>query len=274
LLLSVIMPVRGAARTVQLALRSVLLALPRNSEVLVFLDGLLDEDLMAVSSIQDPRIRILGSQEAYGVAVALNALLDEAKGEFIARMDADDISLPWRFSHQIRKVRAGVDFHFMTAIVFGKKLRPFPVLPQVLSPMSDLELKRALTFMNPCVHPSLMARKSALAGLRYQSHAQEDLDLWLRAALSNFRMERSRIPGLLYRFHSKQVTASSAWSEMAKKESHISELRLKLFNALPSNEFGSIEMLRASLLRENLLLRLEFGGLPHWLKRWKNRGRA
>jgi glycosyltransferase involved in cell wall biosynthesis len=212
-LVSVIMPAHNAAKTIRKAIQSTLIALPRNSELLVFIDGCSDETERIVAGFEDPRIKVIVSEVNVGVAAALNTMIQSAVGEFIARMDADDICLPYRFRLQLREIRKRKsDFVFSNAILFGRSLTPLGVLPQFPFRLTGESVKFALVFGNPFVHPTMLARASALERLGgYRKLPAEDYDLWIRASKEGLRMSRTNAYGILYRVHSSQLTQQKSW---------------------------------------------------------------
>src|SRR3954454_19608950 len=98
-LVTVLMPMRNAARFVGAALRSVLEQPNVNLEIVVIDDGSTDESADAGARFKDKRIRIIEGPRR-GIAAAFNAGLDAARGEIIARCDADDHYPPGRLAQQ------------------------------------------------------------------------------------------------------------------------------------------------------------------------------
>jgi serine acetyltransferase len=205
--LSVIVPAYNAAGTVGPALRSTLRALPRDAEVVVLDDGSADRTADVARSTGDPRVRVL-SRPNRGVAATLNDLLDATDSQYVARMDADDIVLPRRFHRQLQAVQDGVDVAFTTVVSWGSGL---PVLPRP-SRIAAEEFGLMLLLTNPVAHSTLLARRSAISDAGgYRELPTEDYDLWLRMAARGVRMARLALPGLAYRVHPGQVTASAQW---------------------------------------------------------------
>lgn len=205
--LSVIVPAYNAVDTISSALRSTLSALPRDAEVVVLDDGSADGTALKAGRLDDPRLRVI-SRPNRGVAATLNDLLDATDSELVARMDADDLVLPGRFRRQLRSITDGADAVFTTVVSWGSGL-PKPPRPSVIGPD---EFGLSLLLSNPVAHSTLLARRSAIeeAG-RYRELPTEDYDLWLRMAARGARMVRLGLPGLAYRVHAGQVTASAKW---------------------------------------------------------------
>lgn len=217
MLLSVLLPARDAATTIEHAVSSTLRALPSDAELLVLDDGSKDNTAALVRGFADPRVKLFTSSESSGLANGLNALLDEAQGTLVSRMDADDVTLPGRFQTQIRQLKMGVDVTFGGVIHFGEKLRfPYPSPPLSISPNA---FATALLIANPVAHSTMTARRGALASLGgYRDCTAEDYDLWIRAAQSGLRLNRIARPVIALRRHHRQVTAAPNWSSRALRD--------------------------------------------------------
>lgn len=229
-LISVILPAHNAEATIRSALKSTLRALPKNAELLVFLDACTDSTKAQVESLPDTRIRLIESEVNVGVAAGLNILLAEAKGTFVARMDADDLCLPWRFRIQLRKQKqTNADFVFTNAILFGSQLKPFGFLAQLPFGIKREQANLALIFANPFVHPAMLAKRSVMNDLGgYNKSASEDYELWIRAAMAGKSLVRTRSYGLLYRVHAKQLTQQGHWQATKKSDEVLASAQRKL----------------------------------------------
>lgn len=194
-------------------------------ELIIVDDASTDRTSEYLATIDDARVSIIRNESNQGVASSLNRALEEVQNELVARMDADDIMLPWRRNLSLRALNDGrVDFVFTTAIIFGQTLRiPLPQVPTSLA--DDGDLGRLLSSSNPFVHSTMLTRFRTLEKLNFYSITpMEDYDLWIRAALQGFRFAQVPIPCLLYRQHPSQVTKSLKWG-MASLPDSLSELR-------------------------------------------------
>lgn len=205
-LISVCMPVYNAERFVAEAVTSVLGQTRRDFELLILDDGSTDGSLAILKrhAEADPRIR-LTSRPNRGLAATLNELVDQARGEFIARMDSDDISLPERFERQVRYLQAHPDCLVVgcQALVIDTDGDPLCVWFQGQTHEElDAQNLRVDRQASLC-HPSVMMRRGAVLEVGKYSEQWlhgEDLDLWLRLA------ERGRLGNLpevliKYRLH-------------------------------------------------------------------------
>ena len=98
-LISVVMSVYNADRYLRESVKSILDQSFDNFEFIIINDGSTDSSMKILQSFSDPRIRLI-TQENKGIAASLNEAISLARGRFIARMDADDISLPNRLSQK------------------------------------------------------------------------------------------------------------------------------------------------------------------------------
>lgn len=98
--LSVVLPVYNASEFIEASIESILNQSFKNFELIVINDGSKDNSLEIIKKFDDKRI-VLVDQENKGLAKTLNIGLKLSQGEYIARMDADDICLPNRFEKQV-----------------------------------------------------------------------------------------------------------------------------------------------------------------------------
>lgn len=220
-LISVLLPVHNGLRHLPSALRSVLGQTHRNLEVLVIDDGSTDGSGEWVSRVGDPRIRLIRHREPLGVARALNAGLAAASGPWVARMDADDISLPRRFAKQVKYLREHPE-----VVAVGTRIRYFggPLGMIDVRPDTASVCTASLVFGTPLVHPSVMMRRAALTSGNLQYRAEfsrsEDYDLWVRLAETG---QLANLPEVLlrYRLHGQSVSAKHGGDMAAQQRSII-----------------------------------------------------
>lgn len=184
---SVLMPVYNAARYLGAAVQSILAQTWRDFELIAIDDGSTDESRRILESLaaQDPRL-VIRSRPNTGIVGALNEGLALARGEFIARMDADDEAAPTRLAAQVARLRLetgivalGSAVTFMDAA--GHPVKAFP------RPLGHDAIERALLAGDggAMIHPAVTFRASALrqvGGYRQQANYVEDFDLFLRLA--------------------------------------------------------------------------------------------
>lgn len=217
ILVSVIMPVFNAEKFVGEAVESILSQSFGEFELIVIDDGSTDSSLSILKSfeINDPRLRLI-SRENRGLIATLNEGIFEAQGEWIARMDADDISLTNRLEKQLLWLeKTGADIAGTWVKFFGSMDRRIWKGYQ-----TDESIKAEMLFKCPFVHPSVMMRAELAKQLKYDLVADksEDYDLWVRAALEGWKMTNVPEVLLYYRKHHNQVSVTSANLQLANSE--------------------------------------------------------
>ena len=130
---------------------------------------------------QEPRVRLISLRKKWDLASKLNACLREAKGQYIARMDDDDVSLPQRFTKQVEALETHDSVGFVGSNVILRRTgvrcgeRQFPEFPAV----------QDFYFTQPFIHPTLLFRREVLETVGGYSESPqqilcEDYDLLLR----------------------------------------------------------------------------------------------
>jgi len=218
------------------AIQSVLNQTFTDFEFIIINDGSVDETAQVIERYQrlDGRIRAY-EQPNRGLVVALNRGLELVRGEYVARMDADDISVPERVAAQV----AFMDAHPEVGIC-GTWIETFGSGGTVVRryPDDDATIRSWLLFESVLAHPSIVMRRELLAkaGLSYDAgsvHA-EDYDLWVRAAR---HMALANIPEALlrYRLHPQQVVQKHEAVKLASVKL-IRLAQLECLGIRPTNE--------------------------------------
>jgi len=187
-----------------------------------------------IGEISDSRLQLFYEEQGQGIAQALNILGRKASGEFIARMDQDDICLKSRFNRQLRAMhKFNSDFVFSNALLFGRQIRPFGLIPQLPFGLKPRVSNLMLPLQNPFIHPTMLARRSVLEKLNYyQESVAEDYDLWIRAASQGYKLRKIPGYGLLYRVHGQQYSQGENFQKRVNQDGYISESKGQLINFL------------------------------------------
>ncbi|MEF2968918.1 glycosyltransferase [Paenibacillus sp. M1] len=201
---SVIMPVYNNAPYVLEAIHSMLTQTYRDFELIVIDDGSADGSADLISQIGDPRVKKVFHSQNKGVVASLNEGLSLATGEYIVRMDGDDISTPNRLEVQISFMDAYPEIG-LSAAAFTSTTSDRPKV----NPAHHEEIQTWLLFHCCICHPLVIMRNDLVQrlGIRYDSnypHA-EDYELWNRLAFQT-RMANLPINLLYYRQHGGQVS--------------------------------------------------------------------
>ena len=181
-LVSVLLPCRNGQRTVGAAIASLLDQTLENFEIIFLNDGSTDSTLQIVQAFKDPRIRVCGDTSGRGLPYRLNEGVRLARGQFIARMDADDLCFPSRLQKQVDFLtnNQSVDLVGCRAVVFRDDGSVIGLLPFAAT---HLEIC-ARTWRNiPLPHPSWMGRREWFIKNPYripEVHRAEDQELLLR----------------------------------------------------------------------------------------------
>jgi glycosyltransferase involved in cell wall biosynthesis len=185
------MSMRNSAATVDAAVRSILLQTLRDFELIVIDDGSSDRSSAIVEGFHDERIRLIRESSSAGLAARLNQAVALAGGEFIARMDADDICFPERLSRQVARLREDpqLDLVGCGAVVFTSGGELIGEMPVGIN-HQDIVARPFVGFQLP--HPTWCGRAGWFRNNPYESRLRyaEDQDLLLRS----FR--RSKLAGL------------------------------------------------------------------------------
>jgi glycosyltransferase involved in cell wall biosynthesis len=208
---SVLMPARNAAAFVPAAIDSILEQTFADFELLIADDGSIDGTTEEIRRFTDPRIRCFRSGVPSGPAATRNELIDRARGEYLAMMDADDIAHPRRLEFQTSLMRRDPSIG-----VCGSLVRTFGSGRRFVQPyhLQHEEIFCDCLFESPVAQPACMLRSKVLGehGIRYDAslRAAEDYDLFFRL-LNVTRFENIPLILLDYRRHPAQTaTVQSA----------------------------------------------------------------
>lgn len=196
--ISVIMSVYNCEKYLKYAVDSILNQTYKDFEFIIINDGSTDKSREILESYKDDRIKLFNNKNK-GLTKSLNEAIGYSKGEYIARIDADDIALPERFEKQVKFLDSNPE------IVMCGTWADFinedgEILREFRRPVTDRDIKREIVFHNPFIHPSVMMRKSVFdkIGLYDESfrHAQ-DYELWTRIVT---KFKTANIPEKLLRY--------------------------------------------------------------------------
>ncbi|MCI5221093.1 MAG: glycosyltransferase [Candidatus Electrothrix sp. AR4] len=224
--LSVLMPVYNGEHYLRETMQSILRQTFTDFEFLVVDDGSTDNTPEIIGSFDDPRIRRIENPERLKLSGALNRGMKEATGQYIARMDADDIALPQRLQRQIEYMEQHPEVGLCgTAIeIFGKgKIR------KDIYPTTSDAIRTYALVDSPFCHPTVMMRRELFIkhDLWYDGgyYPTEDYELWARAT-ALFPTANLDEVLLRYRVHDNSMTCSD-WDEMDRQAARIIQGLLK-----------------------------------------------
>ncbi len=229
-LISVIMATFNEPKQfIEESISSILNQTYRNLELLIADDSTNEETVKVIDGFasKDDRVIVIRKKERMGFVNALNEALHQAKGEYIARMDGDDISLPNRFDIQIKYASThsevdvfGGDMYIINEVGDVKSERHYPVKQE--------SIEKMFVFRSPFAHPTLMFKRDIIdSGFYYNPNYKkaEDVDFLMRLYKNGYvfgntgeKLLRYRVVGDL---HNKRSKDQWAYNHKARSENFI-----------------------------------------------------
>jgi|APSaa5957512535_1039671.scaffolds.fasta_scaffold63062_2 glycosyltransferase involved in cell wall biosynthesis len=203
------MPVYNCEKYLHESIPSILAQSFQNFEFIIINDGSTDKSEEIIRKYQKKDNRIIHLiQENQGIAKSLNRGIEESRGQYIARMDADDISHPKRFELQLDYFESNQNVDIVGCQVSvisptGLKLHSNNMLPT-----EDYQIKWHLIFSTPLIHPALMIRKNVYSKIgNYNNNltVAQDIELWHRIS-PNIKFHNISHRLLNLRKHSKNIS--------------------------------------------------------------------
>jgi glycosyltransferase involved in cell wall biosynthesis len=226
---TVLMPVYNSEMYLKEAIDSILNQTFRDFEFIVINDGSTDSTSDIIKSYSDPRIIYLQNEKNCGVAKSLNMGLRIARGKYIVRMDADDISLPDRLEKQVSFMDANPGIG-----VCGTWLKTFGNGDVVWTPPGthdEIFVGIFFCYVNT-YHPTVIIRKDTIFNLQEfynEDFSQsEDVEYWAR--LANLGVKFANIEKVLLKYRLHEENVSKTHHEIQKK--YCDSVRLMHFRRL------------------------------------------
>jgi glycosyltransferase involved in cell wall biosynthesis len=230
--ISVIMSVYNSDQYLKQAVESILNQSFTDFEFIITDDCSTDgsAEILENYKLKDKRIILLRNSENIGLTKSLNSMLEMAKGKYIARMDADDISLPERFNKQHDFMERNPEIG-----VLGANIRYFGIVNKITDhPIEHDEIKIELLFECIMNHPSIFMRKKVIDEhkIRYNENFRisQDYELWSRM-INNTKFANLKDVLIDYRFEKTNIT-----------NTHNEEYKNKLLNKIFSFQFEKLEI--------------------------------
>ncbi|WP_417504423.1 glycosyltransferase family 2 protein [Marinomonas gallaica] len=223
-MITVAMPVKNGAKFLAEAIESILAQSYEDFELLILDDHSDDDSAKIVKAYEslDPRVKLLLAK-GEGLVSALNQLLEVAKGEYFARMDADDISNPARLEKQFQHLEQHADCDIIGSwvSVMGQKQEIWHYRRTFADTATVLLMGKT-----PLCHPSIMGRKAVMRRLGYRSKYRhmEDMDLFARALAMGVKFYALPEILLQYRIHSASISAQHEAAQMSQRARIVKEM--------------------------------------------------
>lgn len=223
--INVIMSVYNGMPYLEEAVESVLNQTYKNFKFIIVDDASTDDTLKYLKSLKDRRIKLIRNKKNFGLAASLNIALQRTQGDYIARMDADDVSKPERLATQIgfMKKNPKVDICGSFVEVINEKGK---VIGKLKKPISDKDIKKELFWLTPLLHPTWFVKKKVFKNLNGYDEKWdyvEDFEFLVRA--KDYQM--GNIPKYLLLFRSRRERRSQKTIEKIYRNSL--KLRQKIF---------------------------------------------
>lgn len=210
------MPVFNTAKYLNEAIDSILNQTFRNFEFIIIDDASTDGSNNIIKSYKDPRIVFIENETNKGYVLGLNYAISIAKGEYIARMDSDDISLESRLQIQIQYLENNQNVDLVGSWYQILNSDRIVTLPETHDQIFNSFLKA-----NAIAHPTVMFKKSffinSSLSYNYNMMPAEDYDLWVKCIKIG---KLANIPSvlLLYREHQNQISNTKKKEQVLKAE--------------------------------------------------------
>lgn len=255
-LVTVALPVRHAAGTLERAFRAIAGQTHADLEILLVLDAADAPTASLAHSLAagDPRARVLASAGT-NLAAALNTALREGRGSLVARMDADDACHPERIDRQLAMMEAHPSLSALGTAFEVVDANTGRTLATRRPPCDPAEVRWRLLLENVLCHGSMMLRRDAIlaaGGYDESRERAQDYELWLRLnGLAGGHLGApvapciACLPDVLYQY---QVVDRGSYSSSALQASAAGQLLANAWRALPRGMDSELPILLAEAL--------------------------
>jgi glycosyltransferase involved in cell wall biosynthesis len=199
---SVGIPFHNNEATLRDAIRSVFAQTFEDWELILICDGSTDSSQKIASEVNDPRVRVILDERNRGLAYRLNQISQLANGQYVARMDADDIMHPERLARQVEYMDADPTLDVVGAGTYTINMDNTIVGKRSLEPLKSNPLSALSGVL--LIHPTVMGRARWFVDNPYDESflGAEDHELWCRT-VGRCRMGKLQIPLHFYRENNK-----------------------------------------------------------------------
>jgi len=210
-LVSVLMPCFNVEKYVEESLNSILSQTYRNLEIITINDCSTDRtgEILQRMANTDCRIKIINNEENLKLIKTLNKGVTLCSGEYIARMDADDIALPRRIEKEVTFLEKNKDHDIVSTLFYAFPSENPGKRSLHHNPIHHEELRAYMLFKSGICHPAVMIRKRIFTelGLKFEEEYLhvEDYALWSQAIYKT-KIANINDGLLLYRVHQQQIS--------------------------------------------------------------------
>ena len=201
----IVLPAYNEENNIAQCLDSIVSQTYSNLRILVINDGSTDNTGKVVETYPDNRIVHIELPENKGISFALNICLKYSTAPFVVRMDADDIMVADRIEKQLGFFKENPETDILGGSMY-KKVDGNWVYSQGVLPTTHKEIKTAMFFFNPMVHPTIMMKSSVAHSFEYDGRyiRCEDYEAWTRL-IKHFRFANMDTPLVFYHASMKRA---------------------------------------------------------------------
>lgn len=230
---SVILPVYNCEQYIFETIQSVLNQTFTDFELLIVDDCSTDKTVAIIKEFDDDRIQLTLKEKNTGYTDSLNYAISIAKGQYIARMDGDDICVSSRFEKQVAFLDANPNI-----ILCGSAIQIIGTNTVLRHPSNHEAIKVKLCFGTSFYHPSVMGRVEVFQANPYDKKYEpaEDYDLWTRLVFQGELANLEEVL-LMYRVHDNQVSNERKTTQ----ESHSLWCKLQMFSQFQINDYFNLD---------------------------------
>ena len=229
--ISIIMSVYNGEAYLKEAIESVINQTFRSWELIIINDCSTDStsEILAEFSAKDERIKVHTNEVNLKLPTSLNKAISLCSGKYIARMDADDISLPHRFEKQYEFMEEHQDVALSSCRFMTVKNGVY-ASGGAGGRCDNKALRAMLLVANPILHPGVIAKAEVMKKFNYDTTltCTEDLELWTRMVMENQKIEILPECLLIYRLHDKQITSTT----LERQHTEVLKIQQKYYTAL------------------------------------------
>ncbi|SMC09503.1 glycosyltransferase [Nitratiruptor tergarcus] len=214
--ISILLAVKNGEKFISDTINSILMQTYKNFELIVVVNCSSDNTLQIVKSFKDNRIKVLESNICQ-LNYNLNLALSHAEGDYIARIDADDIAEPRRLEIQMDIIKTGKYDVVGSNILYINEHNE--VIREKIYPEKNEEIRKKIIYKSVIAHPTVLCKKDDLlkVGGYLGGRYAQDVDLWIRLMRDkNIKFYNIQQPLVRYRIHSNQSKGNnSAFADVA-----------------------------------------------------------
>lgn len=237
--ISVIMSVYNGEELLKETMDSILRQTFKDFELIVIDDCSTDSSLNILQDYakSDERIKILHNEKNIRLQASLNRGIDAACGEFIARVDADDVMRVDRLEKQYKFMKKHSNLS-MSACKFYWYIDGEIVTNPMIQRLDSASVNARLLFSNPICHPCVIMKTEVAKKMKYlvEFTCSEDLELWTRMVLNKNKIAIQRERMMLYRIHKNQITQNSSEAQAVQHRKIMSKFYKSVLFELSNDE--------------------------------------